>query len=741
MQNEVRGAPEYSLALRPGAQLAGSYTLRRLLSATSDYALTYLGADAASQRIIVKEFLPRRFVGRAADGCTVRPHTAPDEQQFARSLRRFAREADLLAQVTHPHLARVQQVVEANGTAYAILEWRDAQPLGDFVAEQGALSPRAATELILRLLDALAALHGEGIVHRHLAPECVLVDDAAAPALLALTAKRHVVSHGQDLTPGYAALEQYGAKDVGPWTDVYAVGALLCFLLTGTAPPSAVDRAAGQSLDSLGSVIGEVAPSLSRVLARALALLPDQRPHGARELQRQLESAVAASGAPRPAATRPGYQPLGSAPEAADDGRGAALRLAEGGIVVPNDDRGGWLGRLGRLVGRGGARPADDAHAALLETLLAQRAPLSAQAPAATPAATPTPLPPPMPAPTPDAARLASSAPLAPTPDVAAVVPPLASSAPPAPAIPAVAAALPVPAPLASTPLVPVPAEGPIASPALRPADFRLEEAETDPEVLRTSQRWRVGRRSLAAVAVMAVLLLTAGITYAARLARSPSVARPSNATASQRGNVAGSGNLRRVPADSHVVALRASDTPAAVLQGSATRVLGESSGRIESSHAPAGAAQRGNASAVSSDQRNGAGASDPTASHRAGQRATPRSDSASQIGPVPVPPIDVAVAVVAPQLHFLPPALLPDLRLRLASGKTFMEQGQYEAARRVLRQALDQVDSAAARYSSTEGLRALRREIEQADAESVQACTAENEIRRTRGAKLLQCQ
>src|SRR6185503_11502546 len=294
---EVKDNP-YTLALPTGVLLAERYRLVRQLGGSSAFAISYLAEDVGgSAPAVVKEFFPRAFVGRGPDGTSVRPHSPEDERDFVRALRRFVNEGASLAEIAHPNLVRARRLTEANGTAYLIMDWHQASPLRDVVRGSGGrLAPADAGLMVQRLLSALEPLHADGAIHRDISPQSVYVLRDGQPILLGFTARRHVATPSSDLAAGFAAFEQYGTREVGPWTDVYALAALLYFLLTGNPPPSALERATGDTLTSPSTVIPELSPSVALAVMRGLALLPQQRPHSASEFRRQLESAFGENG-------------------------------------------------------------------------------------------------------------------------------------------------------------------------------------------------------------------------------------------------------------------------------------------------------------------------------------------------------------------------------------------------------------------------------------------------------------
>ena len=284
----------YTLALHPGTVVAGRYRVARVLGGSSAVAVTYLAWDqTAQEQVVIKEFLPRTFAGRAADGLTIQPHSAHDTDGFTRALRRFTRAGELLEDVAHPNIPRVRSHFAANGTAYLVLDYYDGKTAAEHVgAAGGRLATDRALALVMGVLQGVQALHSEGVIHGYVTPENILVTAESRPLVLAIGTTRHVVGQLKEPVSGFAPIEQYTSKDLGPWTDVYACGALLYHLATGATPPSALERVAGQMLPLAWPAASEVPPALARVMMDALALLPDSRPHSAEEFHRRLHSAA-----------------------------------------------------------------------------------------------------------------------------------------------------------------------------------------------------------------------------------------------------------------------------------------------------------------------------------------------------------------------------------------------------------------------------------------------------------------
>jgi serine/threonine protein kinase/class 3 adenylate cyclase len=249
-----------------------------------------------------------------ADGTVVAVKVLrPDLVQRPDSLRRFHKEARLLAEVNNPHVTNLLEVNEDDGTHYLVLEYVPGQTLRQLLEGQGALDERTALGVAADVARALAEAHERGIVHRDVKPENVLLVDAPSPAAaaglrvklsdfglarhleesesLALTRTGAVVG-----TPLYMAPEQgTGQAPVDARADVYALGATLFHLLAGRPPflgdtPFAlITRHANEPPPSLQKLNPAVSEAACRVVEKCLAKTPDQRYLNAGELLTDLE--------------------------------------------------------------------------------------------------------------------------------------------------------------------------------------------------------------------------------------------------------------------------------------------------------------------------------------------------------------------------------------------------------------------------------------------------------------------
>ena len=251
------------------------------------FGIVYLAYEATLDRTVaIKEYLPSSIAGRTGNQ-SVMVRSQLNTNAFTTGLRNFLREAQLLARFSHPAMVEVHRVWEQNSTAYMAMRYYDGKTLRELRQADGKFDELYIRRLVEPIFDALTLLHAQNVIHRDVSPDNILMRGNGAPVLLDLGAARLVVGGmTQALTtilkPGYAPIEQYvddGTMRQGPWTDVYGLGAVLYYLLTGAAPPQAVAR---MITDPLRNTLASnakipVAPYFLDALAKALAVRPDDR--------------------------------------------------------------------------------------------------------------------------------------------------------------------------------------------------------------------------------------------------------------------------------------------------------------------------------------------------------------------------------------------------------------------------------------------------------------------------------
>ena len=313
-------------SLAPGTRLLDEFEILGVLG-TGGFGIVYLARDHLLQRdIAIKEYLPA-VLSRRGEGAavTMRASTADCAESFAKGLESFLGEARLLASFDHPALIKVHRFWRDNGTAYMAMPYYPGQTLKDVRLQMLAVPAEPwLAGLVSPLLGALEVLHRQGVFHRDIAPDNILILPDGRPVLLDFGSARRAVASGSQwftahLKPQFAPLEQYAEDESlgqGPWTDLYSLGATLYFVVSGRAPVASVVRAVRDTLPALSTAPPASLPGLSpRFLGTidwTLALSPHDRPQDVAAVRRALRGEIA----PPPPSPR----------FAADAGRARGLR-------------------------------------------------------------------------------------------------------------------------------------------------------------------------------------------------------------------------------------------------------------------------------------------------------------------------------------------------------------------------------------------------------------------------------
>jgi serine/threonine protein kinase len=296
-------------SLAPGTRLNDFEILRTLGS--GGFGTVYLARDHVLDRdVAIKEYLPTQLAYRGA-GLQVEVRSPSIAATYAAGLRSFVNEARILARFNHPAVVKVHRFWEANGTAYMVMPWVRGPTLREM--RRSMKSP--PTEAWLRgvldpLLDALALLHAQGIYHRDIAPDNVLLPSEQEPVLLDFGAARRVIgdrtqSFTAVLKPSFAPIEQYAEANhlrQGPWTDLYALGAVVVYLLTAVPPPPSTVRSVQDEMPLLtANPPPGVSATFLAAIQWALAVRPQDRPQSVQQFCNALDGLVA----PPPLLPRP----------------------------------------------------------------------------------------------------------------------------------------------------------------------------------------------------------------------------------------------------------------------------------------------------------------------------------------------------------------------------------------------------------------------------------------------------
>ena len=271
--------------LVPGTVLAGRYILGQAIG-SGGFGIVYRALDSKLETIVaVKEFFVSRLVTRA-EGTKDIIVTKNSMEEFLYRKDRFLAEARNMAKFgNHRNIPNVFNFFEENGTAYIVMELLEGMTLNDYLKQEGGkIDIDLAVMIAAEIGNALKSLHQQKIIHRDVAPDNIFIcqDKDLKIKLMDLGAAK-LADKSADvidiiLKPGYSPIEQYNESSIiGPWTDIYALGATLYVMVTGEKPDEATNRKIEDSLKSPMELNPLVSENLSNTIMKAMAADPHMR--------------------------------------------------------------------------------------------------------------------------------------------------------------------------------------------------------------------------------------------------------------------------------------------------------------------------------------------------------------------------------------------------------------------------------------------------------------------------------
>jgi len=301
-------------ALPAGTRLAEDYRIERVLGA-GGFGITYLAEEVPLARMVtIKEYFPVDFAIRdAKQGAQPRSQDCTGDYQWG--LDRFLDEARTLARFDHPNIVRVYRFFREANSGFIVLHYEDGKSFKAWLKALGR-APRQheLDRVVPPLLDALALIHGSDFLHRDIAPDNIIIRNDGSPVLIDFgSARSDIAQHSRTVSalvkPGYSPYEQYAtnARQQGPWTDIYSLGATLYQAVTGKRPPDAPSRmVADEMVPARDAAISSYRPGFLSAIDTALALDITARPRSIDAWRKQLmappgKASEAADVAPAPA--------------------------------------------------------------------------------------------------------------------------------------------------------------------------------------------------------------------------------------------------------------------------------------------------------------------------------------------------------------------------------------------------------------------------------------------------------
>lgn len=274
-----------SYSLQRNTGLIGRYVIQEVLG-QGGFGITYLGIDKLyGNKVAIKEYYPQKIAMRKAQYEDVVTVTSIEEKNnYDKGKKRFLDEAQVMARFNkNEGIVKILDFFEANNTAYIVMEYLEGITLKQYLGKYGVLQFRNLIEMMLPLLEALIEIHSQGLIHRDISPDNIMVQHNSKLKLMDFGAARDYTESGNKsltviLKPGYAPPEQYQTHGVqGPWTDIYALCATIYKCLTGITPPDAIARVMDDKFKEPDQLDGKLSPDIKKILWKGMNIFPEER--------------------------------------------------------------------------------------------------------------------------------------------------------------------------------------------------------------------------------------------------------------------------------------------------------------------------------------------------------------------------------------------------------------------------------------------------------------------------------
>jgi len=286
--------------LPPGAMIGGYRIMRRV--AAGGFGVVYQATDPDGQQVAIKEYLPATLTTREPGAMT--PQVDPDKLSLYRlGLKSFFEEGRSLAQISHPAVVSVMNFFRENETVYMVMNYLEGASLQDYIVlardlkQSKVFRESTIRSLFEEVLRGLRIVHQHKMLHLDIKPANIFITNDDKAVLIDFGAAREVLSKEGNFirpmyTPGFAAPEMYRRDStMGPWTDIYAIGACMFACMHGYPPSEAPQRKTDDPMvQSFKRLQGVYSDNLIEVVQWCMAMDPLSRPQSVFALQKELNS-------------------------------------------------------------------------------------------------------------------------------------------------------------------------------------------------------------------------------------------------------------------------------------------------------------------------------------------------------------------------------------------------------------------------------------------------------------------
>ena len=291
-------ANQHNAPLPEGLETGGYRIVRKI--ASGGFSMVYLAHDAEGQAVAIKEYLPSSLVKREP-GALVPTVSGENLPTYRNGLKCFFEEGRALSRVIHPNVVRVLNFFRANDTVYMVMAYEGGRSLQELIVQhrnrpgKKLLPERHVRRIFAQVMNGLREVHANRLLHLDLKPANIYLKRDGMPMLLDFGAARQTLTHDAPklfpmYTPGFAAPELYKRnQQLGPWTDIYGLGASMYACMVGAPPQAADQRSNGDKVpDALNAVAGNYSQQLLDLVHWCMKVNPLERPQSVFAVQRAL---------------------------------------------------------------------------------------------------------------------------------------------------------------------------------------------------------------------------------------------------------------------------------------------------------------------------------------------------------------------------------------------------------------------------------------------------------------------
>lgn len=299
-------AAQNNAPLPDGLEIGGYRIVKKI--ASGGFSIVYLAYDGDGNAVAIKEYLPSALALRQSGELTPAISKA-NLPVFRIGLKCFFEEGRALAKIVHPNVVRVLNFFRANDTVYMVMAYESGHSLQEQISRLLARGQRASEGFIRQafkgVCGGLREVHANKLLHLDLKPANIYLRTDGTPLLLDFGAARQTINTDVPTlapmyTPGFAAPELYAkGATLGPWTDIYSIGAAIYACMAG-APPQPADqrRSADEMAARIDKIGGIYSAELVAMVRSCLAMDPLARPQSVFAVQKMLQTGAPAHAAP-----------------------------------------------------------------------------------------------------------------------------------------------------------------------------------------------------------------------------------------------------------------------------------------------------------------------------------------------------------------------------------------------------------------------------------------------------------